>query len=934
MSIKEDIRNQIKSQIKQKTNPQPDKSLGGFFSNLGQDIAGFGKGLLGLAQQPFRHPIETTKTIGSTGVALAKEIPGAIGGVAKEVGQTIIHPVERTKELVRGVRELNSIPYETQKELFKGINQDLSKSMDKMSRGEKLLTQLGSGLTESFIQEISHPIEFAYEKPLTFGLDVMSVGGGKVLSKSASLAGKPLKATKAGKNLTKLFKPQGSLRAAGFTDVANDVAKTNEKIFNIQGNIIRDTARKFEKDFSLTKAERFEFFDTIDSLRRAKKGVVATSKNPRIQKAIDWWLKEEVPNLQKIAGISDEASITNYLHHFFPEKAVKAESKLIPLKVREGFKMKSKDVAGFSKDPITSISAIKIKVGINALKESFISKTVKKYGKNIEDMKSSIKGEIGAARYNALEQSGKLDDFIKKHFNVDTFSPKKDVIHWVDKALADELSSMYGRTSAASEALELLTTPLRVFNNNWKPLATAVRPRYHTRNVVGNIYNSVVLGNMNIRQMPKAAKLQLGKYIDELATSSSSAGKIYKKLFPKKPSLQMIDNAIEDGVINKGFFAMDLHDMAEASLKSDDLSKVINSATKDPAAIYKIPVLKQWLKASQNIGTAIENNARLSLYMDRIGKGYTRSQARRYVDKYLFNYMTGLGEGDKIIKRIIPFWSWQRFNTPLQIESLATRAGRQSLIIKGSDPFVKAVENKDPNAEFLTDDEKKAGLLKVAEIKKNGQVLDKYIRTQSVLPQADLNRVVKMFELDFSELGVNPVFDLVSRLNKNEDFWGNKIEAFKGERKKFLGLSLRGKVSEALKIIPFLSEVNKAIGGSYTKEKLPSGVIRLEQILSPLGTTIKDREQTKFFGALREQAEISGSYEAGLKTMYKRYLEKSAKNPEEKAFKQNVETLEKLLNQKGVSQLQLTPLKIEATKEAVKAKIQEKIKAKIQEGSK
>lgn len=928
MSVKSDIKNQIKQQIRMQIAAKvpKQKTAAGFLSNITEDITSFGKGLLGLGRKAVTEPIESAKTIGSTAVTLGREVIESTPSFVGETFETILNPIDRTRELKKNLAQLRAIPYQEQKNIIKEFVKEAGESEKFQTPGEKVLGLLGTAITGDIIQEITHPVEFAYEKPFTFGLDIMSVGGGKLLGKGVKVAGKPIAKTKVGETLSDLFIPNAKLKRAGFGEFAEDLTKTNEKIFNAQSSIIKSTAEKFEKGFALNSKERFEFFDTIDSMRRAGP-VKATSENPKIQNAIDWWLDSEVPKLQKAAGLPEDKAITNYLHHFFPEKITSAEKGTKPFKIKEGFLKKSKDVAGFSKDPVVSISAIKSKMATNALKDSFITKTVRKYGDDLENLETQLIAKVGSDAVDGAKQAGNIDKLIAKHLDFDTFSPKANEKFYLPKPIADELNTVYG-FNKVNETVKKLLTPLDVFNRNWKPLATAVRPRYHTRNVVGNIYNGVLLGSMNIKQLPLAAKEQLFKYANEVRTANTPAGSVAKKLFPKKFDTKLFDEAVSEGVIGRGFFAMDLHDLSNAASMSEDIVKTINRV-QSPAEVYKIPILKQYLNMSFNIGQALEDNARLALYMDRRAKGLGKKAAKDYVNKHLFDYLSGLGEADKLIKKVIPFWSWTRFNIPLQTESLIIKPIRQAVIQKTGRPFVEKIESEDPNVRFQTEQEREQGLLKVGEVEQNGKVLDKYIRTQSVLPQADLNRLVNIFKLDFSDVGVNPIIDLTKRLSENKNYFGNQIERFTGEKVKFLGGSVRGKTKESLQIIPFLGELNKAIGGSFVEEEKPSVPVRLEQVLSPLGTTLKDPEEVEFFGLLKEQKELKGSYEGGLETLYKRYLIKSNKSPKEKVFKQNVERLEQILKEKGVTELDLLPIKIKAVKESVKEQIKEQIKKQI-----
>lgn len=64
-----------------------------------------------------------------------------------------------------------------------------------------------------------------------------------------------------------------------------------------------------------------------------------------------------------------------------------------------------------------------------------------------------------------------------------------------------------------------------------------------------------------------------------------------------------------------------------------------------------------------------------------------------------------------------------------------------------------------------------------------------------------------------------------------------------------------------------------------------------------------------------KEKELTGSYTAGLESIYKRYLKLDMKyKGNEKYVSQNVKTLETILKQKGLNQLDLLKIKTKAIK--------------------
>lgn len=1168
--IKNELKMKIREQIAQKQQQQLPikKTIGGLVSSAGKDITTLAKGVVGLGYQAVRHPIESTKNIGAMVGEFGKQLPSATVGLGKAMGKIITAPIKTTKEGISAYKELRAIPYEEQKKVFNDIAEEFIKSDE---RGKRVLGVLSAGMVGAGMQEITHPVQYAYEHPVFFALDVLSAGqatgANKAMVGIAKQASTKVPAVaKVQSALKEAFLPNGKLINAGFNDLAKNLTKTKSEIFNTQRKIIEDTTNKFYKEFKLNPKEQTEFFETIDKLRRVgvkevkpiAEGIIpvkgipevipkvipvkkAISANPKIQQAINWWLDEEAPKLAKLAGLPEEKAIRNYLYHFFPEKFKSKEISLGKplLFAKKGYLKKSKDIEGFTKDPVLSISAIKSKVAIDNLKDTFIKNTINSYevaknmlsqklidaGINIEKFtpegiiekakqvfdleeykpKGSLRfykikqqpaenileqigyqgeqrisqpqlleqafvkvGEainlaeefglkvkqknlprsLGSATLGGIEKGGKvnlkaftseviahelghsfdvgiskiintkriyqveLKNLVKKtglggsatyqakaverfaeylmsyihnpkivqeiapeftkYFNANilikpeirtlaerlsgffnkvdelpnireqllglnkgqlekairtAFPPKemvgvsKDVeTHLLPKVIVEELNNF---TTPIKGVLDKMFLPFDVFNRNWKPLATAVRPRYHTRNILGNIYNSTIVAGNNpisfvLKDLPIAGYQQIKSVISKEIKNQSILGKVYQKFFGNVLEPNIIKLAVDNDVVGRGFFGADINDLIVAVDKGDDIMKTIKRMN-TPAVIYKVPVLKQWLQLSTKVGQFLEDNARLALFKQGLKKfAGNVDEAKSYVDKHLFDYLTGLGEADKIIKRFIPFWSWTRFNIPLQTSSLAKTPLRYAAMQKGVEPYVKNVELTDEGYQYLTQEQKEAGFIKVGTAERTGKEYDKYIKTASVLPIADLNRLVHILQGKEEEIGFTPIFQIYNLITSNptkfKTFFGQPVEQFKGEKKKFLGVGMTGRTKELLSTIPALTEINKLIGGGYAEEEKPKRIDRVEQILSPLGISLVDKESSKYFSELEKEKELSGSYTAGLQSIYKRYLKKGMKQENEQYIKDNIKNLEIILQQKGLTKIDLLKIKSSAIK--------------------
>lgn len=192
------------------------------------------------------------------------------------------------------------------------------------------------------------------------------------------------------------------------------------------------------------------------------------------------------------------------------------------------------------------------------------------------------------------------------------------------------------------------------FNSVWKPLATSVNPGFHLTNMIGNMYNSFLGG---VKNPKRYFQMVTGKFND--AEEAMIKG---------------------SGILQRGEFMT-------------DAARTTFGSVKDKA--FQTP---------QAIGGWVENNARKALFLDAheklVAKGLPHEeimkQAAETVDKYLFDYMTGLTPFEQnVMKRLFPFYTWFRKNIPLQAESIVNQTGKPAAVLKAV---------KDANAGDMPDD--------------------------------------------------------------------------------------------------------------------------------------------------------------------------------------------------------------------------------------
>lgn len=183
---------------------------------------------------------------------------------------------------------------------------------------------------------------------------------------------------------------------------------------------------------------------------------------------------------------------------------------------------------------------------------------------------------------------------------------------------------------------------LAVLNKVWKPVVTAWNPAFHAQNLLGNIYQ-MALGGV---RSPKRFMQAIVGNIPEAERATAKTG----------------------GVLNTGQVMESLQE------NLGDVSRLANKNVLQ--RMWESP--KNPIQFMSKIGSGIENNARTAMYNDAYQKalkaGKTTAQAAQdafmHTNKYLFDYMTGIGANEKKIRDFFPFYQWARFNMPLQATEL------------------------------------------------------------------------------------------------------------------------------------------------------------------------------------------------------------------------------------------------------------------------
>lgn len=398
--------------------------------------------------------------------------------------------------------------------------------------------------------------------------------------------------------------------------------------------------------------------------------------------------------------------------------------------------------------------------------------------------------------------------------------------------------------------------------NGWKKWSLGIRPAYHTRNAIGNIFNAYVIGGTKNPLMYSAAgklqsKVLRGQELDKTGDFMGT-GMSESELW-----FHMNDN----GVVSKQQYGIDV--LQETEKEIEKLAGYKQTVGDRAKQLYADNPL---VEAGFKVGSTIEQNARIAVFIDKLRKARMDTSLKYYdpktgrkikvsetrnkdfepdiisgainyanqeVKKALFDYSDLSAFERNVMKRFVPFYTWSRKNIPAQLESLVLNPQRLEQLDIARDQF-----------------EYRGG-------RPDEQDIGPFWRGRvPIFLGGESDRVRQVFSLlnfapiaDLERLGDPKALlqDMVSPLIKEpieqiinyDTFRQQPIKEYVGQTKDFLGVSLPPRLAKLANILVPLADLNRLN---------PMGVFG-EQVVDPV---TGEQTVTRAFGGLGASRE-SGS---------------------------------------------------------------------------
>lgn len=419
----------------------------------------------------------------------------------------------------------------------------------------------------------------------------------------------------------------------------------------------------------------------------------------------------------------------------------------------------------------------------------FFNAVSEKFGKDLEDIlpdtgdlkRKEIMKEVRKRGYRQINKS-----YTQNFRNLaDRYFPNE---------IVDEIERLH-KAYIDPDIAEGVIKKIDAVQNWWKAWTLAPFPAYHTRNMIGNIWNNYIAGVKNPVDYGRALALQTGRFLDEAVKGTNMTAS------------EIIEAAKRFGVIDTGWIAGDL------PKQLDDLivNKKISSLKDFGKALAKVTVSSSspLIKGGRRVGEFIENNARIAHFINKIRNGYSVEEAARSVKQYLFDYGDLTQFEKNVMKRLFPFYTFTRKNIPLQIVSFFEEPGKFSKIYKGRTAVEEIAGTRDQELPFMSEYIKESIPIKVRRTK-DGNV-DVFL-LRNWLPASQVSELSDPVSLLVSMLTPLLKFPYENWSNFN-NFFKSNIEKYEGEITKFLGQPVRKRsVINPVRLSEIISERGLAKG--------------------------------------------------------------------------------------------------------------------------
>jgi hypothetical protein len=261
------------------------------------------------------------------------------------------------------------------------------------------------------------------------------------------------------------------------------------------------------------------------------------------------------------------------------------------------------------------------------------------------------------------------------------------------------------------QALQTYDKSLRVF----KTFATVARPAFGVRQLFSNHVQMFIGGGAkgikhlyDPRSMSDAALIMMGKNTGKVRPGVDITGAFGEKMTGQ----QLLEESYQHDIIRNVAGISGIADEplskrgSQKFVKKLDRHRKLQGLAGESKAMQGMAMGLEKSMRYMNAPAAIEDYSRMAMFVNMRRAGHSPAESARLVDRALFDYQHALSmTEEKLIKRVIPFYSFQRFAVPLMTEAAMKAPGRVANVGKAANTLMEVYGSLHTN-DKLTDEQR------------------------------------------------------------------------------------------------------------------------------------------------------------------------------------------------------------------------------------
>lgn len=339
------------------------------------------------------------------------------------------------------------------------------------------------------------------------------------------------------------------------------------------------------------------------------------------------------------------------------------------------------------------------------------------YGKILDTVTESLYMR-GVAHYKSMARKQLIDE-VKQFGNL--WDETLDVPHGFARVLSakgasipelkgyvftEEVGEYLTRlidTISNDEAIGALLRKIDDVTGWWKVLATSVNPGFHMRNMYSNHFLGWIsqgLSYFNPKNHALATYVSYRMFYGQAAKEAARrrvlgigqlSDEVLDKTFAHGKTLgELARYARDRGLLRREFRMQEV--IREEGLQR--ITKGFGNKLKKISPISKRSFMADF---GEIAGSLVENQARFAAFLNEFNRSGNMAQALDKVQEVYVNYLRLSPFEQKVMRKIVPFWTWMKQNTANQFKFIFSQPGRYAVIPKLANAVNQGVDNRVPD---------------------------------------------------------------------------------------------------------------------------------------------------------------------------------------------------------------------------------------------